>query len=590
MSFAALCRHSWVSLVVAIAMSVGFAQPLFAQVEAPEQEAPAAPEGRGPGGGLKTLAVLAGAKYERLLADIAFLGPYLGQPAAGQIADAIVAQYTLGKSATALDKTKPWGVIVQSDGAQFFYVACLPITNMDDLVEIAKTYGAEVKDAENDTKEFSIANKPPIFAKAQDGVMFFSVAQASLANLPANPLEILGEMVGEYDLAVSLAAKNVPPMYRQFAIGAIQAGMQQNMIQKPNESDEEFADRQRLAESQLQQVTQLINEVDTVKAGLAIDAPQKRSFFDFTYQFLPGSKMAKQMEAYAQPNSNFAGFYQADAAATAIVSTKADPELMADDLAQLQNMIHGLRQKVSREIDKKHADADPADRDTLKAAVNDVFDTLEATVKEGQIGGGASLNATPDSMTFVAGVHVKEPAKIEEALKKLESVGKKQPDFPGIHWNAASHAGVNFHTLTVPVPDKKGPRKMFGEKLDVAVGIGPEAVYLAVGKDNVAAATKALDASVANHDKQVPPFAASISLGQVMAIAADTKEDGREKAMLQAIAEELNDSAKGRDHVSLTGSIIPNGLRYRVEAEEGVLKAVGTAAKMKAQARRAAAN
>ena len=591
MNFATLRRHSWISLIIAIAASVGFTQPLLAQVEAPEQAAPAAPEGSAPDGQLQTLAVIAGAKYEKLLADITFLGPYLGQPAAGQMADAIVAQYTMGKSATALDKTKPWGVIVQTDGMQFPAVVVLPISNLDEAIEVAKGYGAEVKDADNNTKELSLANKPPVYLKADNGVVFVSNSQSSLLHLPPNPLEILGEMLGEYDLSVSLAVKNIPPMYRQFAIGAMQAGMQQNMTQQPGESEDDFADRQKLAEGQVQQITQLINEVDTVKVGLAIDSAEKRTFFDFTYQFVGGSKLAKQMAAYAQPNSDFAGFFQPDAAATAIVSTKADPELMADDLAQLESMMRGVRQKIAREIDKKHADADPADRDALKAAVNDIFDAVEATVKQGQIGGGASLHASPETMTFVAGAHVKEPAKIEEALKKLEAVGKKRPDFPGIKWNAAEHSGVKFHTLTVPVPeDKKEARRMFGDNLDVAVGLGPESVYVAVGKDNIAAVSKAIDASAADRSKTVPPFAGSVSLGQIITVAADAKEEGQEKATLQAIAEELNGSAKGQDHVSITGSVIPNGLRYRLEAQEGVLKAVGVAAKMKAQARRAAAN
>ena len=131
---------------------------------------------------------------------------------------------------------------------------------------------------------------------------------------------------------------------------------------------------------------------------------------------------------------------------------------------------------------------------------------------------------------------------------------------------------------------------MFGDNLDVAVGLGPESVYVAVGKDNIAAVSKAIDASAADRSKTVPPFAGSVSLGQIITVAADAKEEGHEKATLQAIAEELNGSAKGQDHVSITGSVIPNGLRYRLEAQEGVLKAVGVAAKMKAQARRAAAN
>jgi hypothetical protein len=558
-------------------------QSSLAQPSAPGQEAPAAPEAPAQ---LKTLAVVAGARYEKLLGDVTFLGPYLGQPAAGQMADAILAQYTMGKAATALDKTKPWGVIVQTDGSQFFYVACLPVANAEDVIEIAKAHRAEVKDAENGIKELSIPNKPPIFLKAENGVAFLSISPTSLAKLPANPLEILGKMVGEYDLSVSLAVKNIPPMYRQFAIGAMQAGMQQNMKKLPDESDEQFADRQKMAEGQINQITQLINEVDTIKVGWAIDAQQKRTFFDFTYQFVPGSKMAKQVAAYSQPHTNFAGFYQPDAAATAMVATKADPKLIADDLVQFENMMRNLRHQTEREIDKKHERSDAQDREALKAAANDVFDAIEATIKEGQIDGGASLNAVPGSLTFVAGVHVKEPAKIEDALKQFETAAKKQPDFPGIKWNAANHAGVNFHTLSAPVPDKKGARKMLGETLDVAIGIGPEAVYVAAGKDNMGAVQKAMDASAADSSKTVPPFAFSVSLGQVVAVIADAN-DGREKAALQAIADKLNGEAKGRDHIRATGEVIPNGLRYRFEAEEGVLQAIGTAAMMKAQARNA---
>jgi hypothetical protein len=576
-------RRSWISLIIAAAVSVGISQPLVAQPSAPGQEAPAAPEAPAQ---LKTLAVVAGARYEKLLGDVTFLGPYLGQPAAGQMADAILAQYTMGKAATALDKTKPWGVIVQTDGSQFFYVACLPVAKAEDVIEIAKAHRAEVKDTENGIKELSIPNKPPIFLKAENGVAFLSMSPASLAKLPANPLEILGKMVGEYDLSVSLAVKNIPPMYRQFAIGAMQAGMQQNMKKLPDESDEQFADRQKMAEGQINQITQLINEVDTVKVGWAIDAQEKRTFFDFKYQFVPESKMAKQVAAYSQPHTNFAGFYQPDAAATAMVATKADPKLIADDLAQFENMMRNLRHQTEREIDKKHERSDAQDREALKAAANDVFDAIEATIKEGQIDGGASLNAAPGSLTFVAGVHVKEPAKIEDALKKLETAAKKQPDFPGIKWNAANHVGVKFHTLSAPVPDKKGARKMLGETLDVAIGIGPEAVYVAAGKDNIGAVEKAMDASAADRSKTVPPFAFSVSLGQVVAVIADAN-DGREKAGLQAVADKLNGEAKGRDHIRVTGEVIPNGLRYRFEAEEGVLQAIGTAAMMKMQARNA---
>ena len=40
----------------------------------------------------------------------------------------------------------------------------------------------------------------------------------------------------------------------------------------------------------------------------------------------------------------------------------------------------------------------------------------------------------------------------------------------------------------------------------------------------------------------------------------------------------LRTEAQGRDHVRIVGQMVPNGLRYRVEAEEGALRAIGKAA------------
>ena len=39
----------------------------------------------------------------------------------------------------------------------------------------------------------------------------------------------------------------------------------------------------------------------------------------------------------------------------------------------------------------------------------------------------------------------------------------------------------------------------------------------------------------------------------------------------------LRNEAQGRDHIRMVGHLVPNGLRYRFEAEEGVLRAIGKA-------------
>jgi hypothetical protein len=353
--------------------------------------------------------------------------------------------------------------------------------------------------------------------------------------------------------------------------------VQQGMKKKDDESDEQYAARQKMTEAQMAQMSRMINEVDSLTFGWAVDAQQQRTFADFTYLFVPGSKMAKQMAGYSTPKTDFAGFYQPDAAATVTFATKGDPKLMAEDMAQFEASMNSAREQLSHELDKKVDDAEA--REAIKAAMADWFDAAAETMKSGQMDGGAAVQLSDESVTLVAGVHMADTAKIESGLKKLEAAAKKSPDFPGIKWNAADHAGVKFHTITIPVPEKEeGPRKLLGSELEVAIGIAPQAVYVAAGKNNIETVNKAIDASAAEKGKSVPPFEFALSLAPIMEAAASQAKDGPQKEIAQKVADYLKSQAQGRDHIRAVGAMVPNGLKYHLEAEEGVLKAIGTAA------------
>lgn len=530
-----------------------------------------------PAGELKNVAVVAGAPYEKLISDITFLGSLAGKPELGQMVEGGLAFFTQGKGTTAIDKQQAWGVIVQTDGGNFLPVGCLPVTKPNDLLEVAKAYGSEIKDGENGTKEIKLPNQKTIFVKIDNGMAFIAMSAASLEKLPTNPKQVLTKIVGDYDITAHVSLKNVPEMYREFAVTAMQAGVQQQMKKKDDESDEQFAERQKMTEAQMAQMKRMINEIDSLTFGWAVDSKQQRTYADFSYVFVADSKMAKQMAAYSSPKTNFAGFYQPDAAATLTFAAKGDPQLMAEDMAQLDASLKSAQQQLNGEIEKKVDDAEASD--ALKAAFGEWFAALEATIKAGEIDGGAAVQLSTNSMTAIAGVHVVDTAKIESGLKKLEEAAKKSPKFPGIKWNASEHAGVKFHTLSVPVPDgDKGPRQLFGDTLEVAVGISDKATYFALGKNNIETVNKAIDASAASPGKSVPPFELAISLGPIMEVAAEQAEDGKQKEIVLKMADYLKNQAQGRDHVRAVGQVIPNGLKYHFEAEEGVLKAIGTAA------------
>jgi hypothetical protein len=570
-------RHrglAWIALVLTAALASWFGRPLSAEVNVPaDTESAAASE---PGGELKTVAVVAVANYDKLLSDIGVLGSLIGRPEAGQMMEGGFAFFTQGKGPDALDKTQPWGIIVRTDGATFLPLGCLPVANADDVLDVAAGFGVQVKQSDNGVKELVLPNQQSVFLKHQADWIFVSVSPDALTRLPEKPQAMLAELVTEYDLAARISMKDVPEMYRQFAVQALQAGMQQRIEQRGDESDEQYELRQKLAEAQMAQMMRTLNETDSITIGWAVDAAQQRTYVDYTQTFLPGSKMAQQIAAYGQPRTNFAGFNQPSAAATMSFATKADPELIRQDIEYFESTMQSLRAGVNSGIDA----SDAKDPEAVKAAFSDWFDALEATIRAGQLDGGAALHVSSDSLTLVAGALVTDTAKVESGLKKLEAAAAaRYPDFAGIRWNAASHAGVSFHTLSVPVPEEQeAPRKLLGSEVSIAVGIGADAVYLAIGQDNLSMIKQAIDASAAEPDKAVSPFELSLSLGPILEMASDRAPDGDQKAIVQAVAEMLRNQPQDRDHIRAVGQVVPIGLRYRIEAEEGVLRAIGTAA------------
>src|SRR5262245_20067965 len=106
-------RWTWTSLLGVVALVAPQAAPLCAQES---------------GGELKNVAVVAVAPWDKLTADVSYIGSLSGNPQLGQVMSGYFALFTQNKGPNAIDKQQAWGIIVQTDGAQFLPVACLPVT------------------------------------------------------------------------------------------------------------------------------------------------------------------------------------------------------------------------------------------------------------------------------------------------------------------------------------------------------------------------------------------------------------------------------------------------------------------------------
>lgn len=511
------------------------------------------------------LATLSG--YDALKKDINFLGSLAGAPELASNFEPFILGFTQG-----LEKDKPLGVLIQSDGMNFGGAICVPIKDLAAFVGNLKAFGVTTADAGNGVTQIT-ANNQTLFGKNAGGWTFLSMMPQMLEGLPADPVAAFKALTDEYDLGIRANVQNIPEPYRQMAIQQLKAGMEAGMKKMPEETEEQFQARTALATSQVQQLERMINEVDQFTFGLAVDSEQQKTFMDFVYTAVAGSQLAEQLKTLGDPKTNFAGFFQPEATGMMMVASQVNES----DKAQTKQMVEALRTQAATAIDEKNDLPSDAAKEAVKAAINDFIDALVATVDAGTMDFGTVANVSPDGLTIVGGGFVADPAKVESGLKKLAEVGKEQPDMPAIKWGAESHAGVNFHTMSVPTPaDEAESKKLFGDTVDIAVGIGEKSVYFAMGKDNLAAVKKVIDESAANPGKSVAPMELSVSVGQILTTAAAFNP---EDVTLRMVADTLKNEAEGRDHVKIVAQPVENGLRTRFEVEEGVMRAIGVAVK-----------
>jgi hypothetical protein len=558
-------------------MPYGLAQdevvpPVPADAQQPVESAPAE---------MKTVAVAAVKSYDNLAANANFLGSLMGMAGADQLLEAGLLQFIGDRGVAAIDKTRPWGVIAQTNGDALPVLAVIPVTRPDELLETAKQNGFEIKLVDNDVRELSLPSGYVFFAKPVGGWLLLAPDPDSFAHVPADIQAELAPLVNEYDLGVRLSIQSVPEVLRQMAMAFMRGGLEDALVPEPGQSDEELAARREAAEAQFKEAERIMMERDRYTLGLAIDPQRKRGHFDFTMEAVPESELAKQLNAENETRTHFAGFYQPDATATYTLVGGADPKALQENLSLIQMAADFIPPEVqeSIELDKNIA---TEWREPLKAFFRELVGAMTPRAESGKIDGGLSMNATTESLTIIGGARAPDTERIVAALKRLEEELKKQSSaFPGIEWDAAQHADVTFHTLSCPTATAadESYRRIVGNELPIAIGIGNEVVYVALGRDHLEAAKKAIDASKAEPNKLVSPTELSLSVGPLMQLAAAHATDEVMKSSLQAVGAMVQNTGLAQnggqpgDRLRMVRQTVPNGIRYRFEAEEGALRA-----------------
>ena len=537
----------------------------------------------------KPVAVASFAGYNAARTDVDFLGKISSNPELVAGLEFLIQMATGGAGLEGLDKDRPWGVVVKADPAEadagqldpkrlMGGYAFLPVTNLDKLLGAFR--GAI--DAPKVEDGFVVVRQnggPPNYIKEAGGWAFVANDPKWLADLPDNPLTLLGELAQEYDLAVSFDLAALPENIRERAIAKAKADASRELVQKPGEADEEFAARKVVTQQALRIASMAVRELEQVTLGWVLDAESGKTHLDVSVTARGDTGAAGWFARLERTKSNFSGFLMPDAA----ISGNWSVEFGKANIEGLPTVIDALRSKAIGDIESQNKSFE--EQELAKKLVNNLLDVAQSTLATGRFDGGMVARLDADAVTLASGKYVAEGEKIDATIKEVvATVGKYEPALIEqlVKLDAAEHNGVRFHRLTLPVTDETENReqieRMFGPAIDVVVGVGPESVYAAIGRDALGTLQELIDRSKENAARTVAPLEFSLDVRQLAAFVAEYGGGEAERQQARKLAGVFDEIKGEKDRITVTAGPIPQGVKLRVDVEEGILKALGVLA------------
>jgi hypothetical protein len=533
--------------------------------------APAATAAKDDAADTKPVIVAAFSGYGELKRDIEYLGSLSGNPDMAKGLEGLLMIYTQNQGLAGLDQARPWGasVSITADGSQFPALAFLPVTDLKALLDAAATILGEAVDAGDDVYEIK-KGVNAFFIKQKGKWAYIAQQKGALDGAPADPLKQLRGLDKDYDLALSVYVQSIPQALRDMAADLIKQGMEAKLQQNASDDDEQAELQAQIARRQAEAFVKGINEIEQITVGLNIDRKTSRTFLDVGITAVEGSDAAKQFAAETTEleSSRFAGVLRPDA----ILSLHLNSPVSDEDEENAEDVLKTVGEQIMDEIDDED-DLTDDQKEKSKELVSKLLEEIEETLEEeGRINAGLTVVGT-QRLTLALGALVADAKELEDVIKQFVTLAAEDLDLPKPKWNVEKHKGYRFHALTVPLPDEddnenaKKLKQAFGDPLKVSLAFGEKAFYLGLGEAGVDTVKELIDNS-AKTPENPSPMTISLALAPLLKFAS--AQSGNPMAAMMAQGLEA-----GKDRIKITLQPLDNGVRYRIEAEEGINKLLG---------------
>ena len=454
-----------------------------------------------------------------------------------------------------IDRKRPSGAMLffEEDDPQPKWLAFVAIEDVESLLDRIADF-ADV-DEGDDYTTITPGDGQELLLKQVDDYLYVADNEEMFQMIPAAPQTVLGDLPTKYNFSARVFGQRIPEALRQKGIALIMEGYERQMEELGEEQDE-------LLDTQMEQIKSFVNDTDEIMIGFNADKETGLLSSKMIIRGTPGSELAKRCNVMKDmPKTRFAGFINPEAAFNASVMAK----IIEEDIESYNGMLDQLRDQAIGEIDD---DGELSDEEItkLESITDDLIAVLKETIATGEMNGAAVMKMQKGSMNFASGFKISDPQKLEKSVKSLIEMAQEKADTVlDVKFNSGNYDDVTFHNVDVSIPDdEEEAQKVFGDSVQVIVGIGKETAYLAFGKDPLTTLTSSIEQSK-TAEQPKDPNQYNVYLSPILRFASGVTA---EPALVE-MAETLEES--GKDRISVFSNVIENGIESRLEMQDGIL-------------------
>ncbi|MDB4338723.1 hypothetical protein OAA19_01300, partial [Rubripirellula sp.] len=325
-----------------------------------------------------------------------------------------------------------------------------------------------------------------------------------------------------------------------------------------------------MAETSLTQIEQLLNDTDELQFGFNIDQAAKQMSFKARFTAVPGTSLGEILSSQEAIPSQFASVIRPDAAAFYHSASAIGPE----SVQQVQSSMKAASASIAGVLESQ-ANLPQEYQQKVMGLVDRILDLASASAAEGKSDLGAVLLAGENSMQFALGTFVSNGNDVAAIAKDLAAEIEGVPGAPAFMFDQEVYEGVTMHLVEIDIPPfEEEMIEVLGEKLQIHIGTGEKAVYLATGKGSKALLTSMIDSAGQDKSSSRPVGQLHFSLMPMLELAQSVNADDSVMAMIDSLSR-----AADTGKIMMISESIENGQDFTLSIGEGLLQAAGAAAR-----------